>query len=345
MTRSFDASHIDSSASGAWPLWSWVSGDTRGLYPRSGLALGEFSCCQFLVGEMLSDYRNHERIQPLQGVTAHIADVQAERELIHVAVQVLLGNLMIDAIYSALEHSPDGFDAVRADSVFGVDASRVIDGFVAEEQAVESDVPCRLIGKDRGTYFDVGMDSRLQRSHVGSFNGHRHSASAALPESYDSRLANAATSSPELLVLVFVALFSTDEAFVYFDDAAQLVKVIARAARLAQTLEHEPRRLLSNANLFPQLQTGDALACGYKQVHGIEPLVQGNMAALEDRACTDREIEGTGIAAIEANLGLLPDALTALALRAERAIGPKARFQVNPRRLRRSGTSRTIGRC
>ena len=129
MTRSFDASHIDSFASGAWPLWSWVSDDTRELCPRFDLTLGEFSCCQFLVGEMLSNYRNYERIQPLQGVTAHVADVQAERELIHVAVQVLLGNLMVDAVHSALEHSPDGFNAVRADSVLGVDASRVVDGY------------------------------------------------------------------------------------------------------------------------------------------------------------------------------------------------------------------------
>ena len=70
MTRSFDALHIDLSASGASPLWSWVSDDRRELCPRFDLALGEFSCCQFLVGEMLSDYRNYERIQPLQGVTA-----------------------------------------------------------------------------------------------------------------------------------------------------------------------------------------------------------------------------------------------------------------------------------
>ena len=101
MTRSFDASHTDLSASGAWPLWSGVSGDTRELCPRFDLALGEFSCCQFLVGEVLSDYRNHERIQPLQGVTAHIPDVQAERELVHIAMQVLLRNLMVDAIDSA----------------------------------------------------------------------------------------------------------------------------------------------------------------------------------------------------------------------------------------------------
>jgi hypothetical protein len=37
---------------------------------------------------MLSNYRNYERIQTLQGVTAHVADVQAKRELIHVAMQV-----------------------------------------------------------------------------------------------------------------------------------------------------------------------------------------------------------------------------------------------------------------
>ena len=90
MTRSFDASHIDSFASGAWPLWSWVSDDTRGLYPRCGLALGEFSCCQFLVGEMLSDYRNHERVQSLQGMTTHIADVKPEGELIHIAGRCFL---------------------------------------------------------------------------------------------------------------------------------------------------------------------------------------------------------------------------------------------------------------
>src|SRR5208282_4429165 len=180
----------------------------------------------------------------------------------------------------------------------------------------------------------VGMDSRLQRGHVCSLNRHRYGTSAALPESYDSRLADATSSSLEFFVFVFIALLATDETLVYFDDAAQLVKVIARAARLAQTLQHEPSGLLGNANLFPELQTGDALAIGNEQIHRVEPLMEGNVAALEDRACTDGEIEGTGIAAIEANLGLLADAFTALALRAESAVRPETRFEVNPGRLR-----------
>src|ERR1700677_4299340 len=43
MIRSFDALHIDSFASGAWPLLSWVSGGTREPCPQFGLTLGEFS--------------------------------------------------------------------------------------------------------------------------------------------------------------------------------------------------------------------------------------------------------------------------------------------------------------
>src|ERR1700728_341524 len=98
---------------------------------------------------MLSNYRNHEAVEPLQSVTAHVADVKAKRELIHVAMQMLLGNLMVNAIHSALEHSPDAFDAVRAHAVLGVDSRRVIDGLMAKEQTVKADGPGRLIRDDR----------------------------------------------------------------------------------------------------------------------------------------------------------------------------------------------------
>src|SRR5208337_4126072 len=87
------------------------------------------------------------------------------------------------------------------------------------------------------------------------------------------------------------------------------------------------------ANLFAELQTRDALACGYEQVHGVEPLVQRNVAALEDRPCTDSEVEGTGIAAVEANLRLLSNSLSTFAFRAERTVRPEPRFEVQPRRL------------
>ena len=48
---------------------------------------------------------------------------------------------------------------------------------------------------------------------------------------------------------------------------------------------------------------------------------------------TDREIKGTGVAAVEANLGLLSDALFTLALGTERAVRPEPRFEIQPRRF------------
>ena len=329
MTRSFDASHIDSFASGVWPLWSWVLGDTRELYLRFGLTLGEFSCCQFLVGEMLSNYRNYERVQPLQGVTAHIADIQAKRELVHIAMQVLLGNLMVNAVHSALEHGPDGFNAVRADSVLAVLSGSVVDAIVTEEQDVKADISSRFVTENRRADFNVGMDGGLDRCRIGCVHRHLYSTSAALPDAQHSSLADAPTASPQFLVFMLVGFFPADVALIRFDNAPQFVEIIPRAARLSEPLQHKPCRLLSNADLLCQLQARDALPGRDKQVHRIEPLMQGNVAAFKDRPRADREIQGTGIAAVETNLRLFAHALTALAFGAEGTMGPEPRFQIN----------------
>ena len=240
---------------------------------------------------------------------------------------------MIDAIHSALEHSPDALNAVRADAILAVLSGSVVDAIVTKEQTIKADIPRGFVTEDRRANFDVGMNCGLDGKGVRRAHWHSYGTSTALPDAQHGGFADAATASPQFLVLVLIGFLAADVALVCLNNAAQFVNVFIGAARLAQTLQHKPCRLLGNANLFRQLQARDALPSGYEQVHGIEPLVQRNMAALEDRSCADREVKGTGIAAIEANLGLLADAFTALALRAERAIGPEARFQIDPRRL------------
>src|SRR5574337_920292 len=271
MTRSFDASHIDSFASGAWPLLSWVWGgrSVRGL--RSGLALGEFSCCQFLVGKVLANDRNHKTVEAFKGMAFHVAHIQAKRELVNVAMQMLLGNLMIDAIDAALQNSPDAFDAVRADAVLTVLSRCVIDAIVAKEQAIKPDVARGFVAEDRRANFHVGMDRALDGNGIGRVHGHRYGTSTAFTDAQHGSLADTATSSPQFLVFVLVGFFSADIALIGFDDAAQLVKVIARAASLSQPLKHEPCRFLSYANLLRQLQARDALAGSDEQVHRVEP--------------------------------------------------------------------------
>jgi hypothetical protein len=50
-------------------------------------------------------------------VALHIAIVQAERELIHIAVKMLWAGVVIDAVQAALHNGPNAFDAVRGNIV------------------------------------------------------------------------------------------------------------------------------------------------------------------------------------------------------------------------------------
>jgi len=109
--------------------------------------------------------------------------------------------------------------------------------------------------------------------------------------------------------------------------------VSCRQPRVGQPVQHEPCRLLSHTNLFRQLQRRDAFPSRHKQIHGIEPFVQGNVAALEDRASTDREIKLAWVAAVEAALAR-GDVLFGLAGRAGNAVRPDAGFQKKPSRFR-----------
>ena len=50
-----------------------------------------------LVSDALPRDAGHEAVKPLQGVPLHVALIQAKRELVHVAVQVLVAGVVIDA--------------------------------------------------------------------------------------------------------------------------------------------------------------------------------------------------------------------------------------------------------
>ena len=105
----------------------------------------------------------------------------------------------------------------------------------------------------------------------------------------------------------------------------------AIAAGFADALEHEPSRLLSDADLLAELQAGDALAGGHEQVHRQNPLIEGNVRPLKDGASADCEVLLAGIAAIEA-LRARSDALRLLAMRADGPTRPAARLHVSPGR-------------
>ena len=82
------------------------------------------------------------------------------------------------------------------------------------------------------------------------------------------------------------ARFATDESLVHFDRAA----IAAHGRRadgahgLADAVEHEPRRLVGDAEHAVQQVGADALLAGTKQMSSQQPLVKRDLAALEHRA-------------------------------------------------------------
>ena len=169
------------------------------------------------------------------------------------------------------------------------------------------------------------------RCSVYALDWHRDRSPTALSHTKDRRLADRAATGLELLGLMLVGLFPTDDkGFIDFDDALQFFKF--RAARLAQAVKHKPSRLLRDPDFFGELHGRNALASRHKQVHRVNPFVQRNVRALENRSDANREVLLALIAAIKSALAGR-NTVAKPTNRAARAVRPKAAFKIDPRCL------------
>src|SRR5436190_13971093 len=83
---------------------------------------------QILIGQPLASRAVDEAFQAAQRMPLHVAFIQAERELVNVAMQVLVAGVVIDAMQAALENCQNAFDAVRRHAVASIFSSAVNDG-------------------------------------------------------------------------------------------------------------------------------------------------------------------------------------------------------------------------
>lgn len=102
------------------------------------------------------------------------------------------------------------------------------------------------------------------------------------------------------------ALFGADERLVNLDNArassaAQWGCEIARAHGLADAVGHEPCRAQRDLECAVKLVCRDTLLAGCEQVEGLQPLVHGNVAVLEDRTDFDREGLAADVALVDAD--------------------------------------------
>src|SRR5208337_1087768 len=219
-------SHEDAHALPSFVFWVLVAsilGGKPAQRLRSAQAPWEVSCRQPRIGQpFTADSRDHA-VEPLKRVPFDVAFVQPEGELVQIAAKVLAAHAVINAVVAAFQDSPDAFNRVRVCRASRVLASRMIDGIVLVEQAVQSGENQVLIGIELRSEFDIVMDAlRCLLQATLWHRGSEGSACPVLPHSENGCLADRPTPSLEFLVFVLVARFSADEAFVQFHDALEL---------------------------------------------------------------------------------------------------------------------------
>jgi hypothetical protein len=137
--------------------------------------------------------------------------------------------------------------------------------------------------------------------------------------------AHRAASGIEFTLSVFISFLATNIRFVNLNHSAQGGQIIS--AGLAEPLQDKPSRLLGDANFLGKLNRGNALAGGNEEVHGINPLMEGNVRPLKDGVRADGKIFLAYVAAVKATFAG-SYALCVSTMRALDSLGPEAAFKV-----------------
>src|SRR6202789_3991093 len=256
---------------------SWPVVEACNSRPDRPCARIDRSRDQRLVGESLADRLVTERCDTVQRVNLAIAlAAQAERELIDVALHVLDGEVVIDAVVAALEDSPHALNAVCMRHAIHVLLGTVVDR--AAIVTLDARIGQRCVGAEHGITFDMRDHFILNCVCIGAGDDDCLYVAAALAHAEDRGLTGSTSPAMELFAFVFVLFLAAQVRLIRFDDARQQAAALRIiAARLTNALKHEPRGLLRDAEFLGNLHGRNALARGRNQVHRVQPLIQGDV--------------------------------------------------------------------
>ncbi len=290
---------------------------------------------QPLVGQPPIGDATNKTLKAFRGVPANVAVIQPERKLVDVPAYMVWADVVEGSVDTALQDRPDGFDAVNVNVAINVQPDvlsiGMVDRLVTEEEAVRPRIGKRFVRVDRGTGLHSRINHAAKRRLLRITNRQQDRFPVPLAQSHDRSLTDSATARVQLFPFVFIAFLPADVRLVNFNRAGKYRLIIA--AGFADSVHHEPRRLLGNADLLRHLKRRDRLSGRDHQIHSVDPFVQGDVAALKNGAGPDGEVFIAGVAAIEASLARA-DTLAGIADGANGTIRPQARLQIEPRRFR-----------
>src|SRR5205814_1179999 len=153
-------------------------------------------------------------------------------------------------------------------------SNRVID-YLMGVLANQTFIGKQLIGVESGASLDTLLNFLLHNLLATVLDNNGFDSAAPLHKTNDSSFSLAASSSDAAFLLgnVHVAGFAADEGFVYFDLTAELLQERSSAHSQAETVHHEPSRLLSDAKVARHFATTDSILAVDEKPESSHPLI------------------------------------------------------------------------
>lgn len=238
----------------------------------------------FGIGEALSDYVRGNVLET-KSIVSQFPEVEAEHLLIQVAEKVEGFHAHIGSLDSALEETPEVLKSVSVNLPVNV-LLGMVDYLMLEILVLQSLIGEKRIGIDRAACLDVTPNLGLKMMLAASGNHHCANFAAAFKDAHDGSLVLYAALGNHALVFVGVheAARAADEGFVYFYLGAASSKFRGRVAlhRKADSVEHEPCGLLSDAKSAGHFVGTDTVLAVSNHPNSDEPLVQRKRGILKD---------------------------------------------------------------
>lgn len=241
-------------------------------------------------------------------------------DLIAAGVQVLRADGVERADDAALENREVTLDGVRMNVSAHVFANLMVHGLMAQNPRLNGAHRALAIGYnvDVLRVLKLLSDDRLKRLAVHGRDMERAHAAVTLYQREHALFAHAATALMQALAGVLVLFLAAYVGRIRLNRAAARAEQAGGVLHgFADTVRHEPRRLIRHTEHALQLLGANALLAGRHELHGLKPYVQRDLGALEDGPDRDRKLAAAVLALEQARtVGL---ALKAVVIRAYHA--------------------------
>ena len=290
--------------------------------PREPIGLRFATSCS--IHQPLANRTGERGISALHVVHAQLGAVAvAEVELSHVAVEVLLAAMLVDALHAALEHAVEALDGVRVGQTAHILTLAVAGVVVSGKVLAEGGILAGFVGHHMRAGRHVRLDDRQKVGRRSALDVEGAGRTATLHKGQNRVLVGVTAMLRHVLLLA-------DEGLVNLYDRAFTAHGLNAHGRhrLADAVRHEPSGLQADVEGPLKLAGADALLAAAQKVDGLKPHPHRDVACLEHGAHFDGERLAAGVALVEADPGglaaHLADALVALAVVAHRTVRPDA---------------------